>query len=576
MNNTREFTYGSVCSGIEAASVAWHTLGWTPAWFSEIDMFANAVLAHHYPTVANLGDMTKLSQRILNHETPAPDLLCGGTPCQAFSVAGLRQSLQDDRGNLSLVFCEVADAIDTVRSDDGRKPAIIFWENVPGVLTTRDNAFGCFLAGIVGEEEPLTAPRDKWPNAGIVVGPKRTAVWRVLDAQHFGLAQRRKRVFVVASARDDIDVGQVLFELDGVQRDTPPGRNTRKADTTTAETSVAGDRRNVIGYQNVSPTLRAEQKQSLMSGSGQINAPLAINFQYSADVAPTITSSGPPFSRTGNQHQELDAYVATGHTGTDIPHAMAFKVRGEGTYTGENGGRIINTNQFGGAGMLTYDEKTFTLSTAQDQFVAYTMREDATNNTFSINETDVSLTLQSAQPTINSHHAQMLIQELAMPNNTVVAYTMREDETDNSFTIKETDVSLTILARQPALNGHHAQMLVQEITADEPPTAYGINVDQHRGMTFAPEIAHTLLTTTNEGVAYADQQKTNAAQMRVRRLTPVECERLQGFPDNYTLITYRNAPANDSARYRVLGNSWAVPVVRWIGTRIQQLIDSAE
>jgi DNA (cytosine-5)-methyltransferase 1 len=149
--------------------------------------------------VANLGDMTALPELIRSGAVEAPDLLCGGTPCQAFSVAGLRRSLDDARGNLTLTFCEIADAIDTARHIRGAPAAVIFWENVPGVLSTRDNAFGCFLGQLVGGTEPLYAA-DGWTDAGVVSGPRRTAAWRVLDAQFFGVAQRRRRVFVVASA----------------------------------------------------------------------------------------------------------------------------------------------------------------------------------------------------------------------------------------------------------------------------------------------------------------------------------------------------------------------------------------
>jgi hypothetical protein len=147
-------TFGSVCSGIEAASVAWEPLGWRAAWFAEIEPFPCAVLAHHYPTVPNFGDMSKLPDLIAHGYVSAPDFLCGGTPCQAFSVAGLRKSLDDARGNLSLIFCEIANAIDAARDT----PAIIFWENVPGVLNTSDNAFGCFLAGLAGEASALEPP----------------------------------------------------------------------------------------------------------------------------------------------------------------------------------------------------------------------------------------------------------------------------------------------------------------------------------------------------------------------------------------------------------------------------------
>lgn len=119
--------YGSVCSGIEAATVAWHELGWQPAWFSEIEKFPSQVLAHHYPTVTNLGDMTDIRDRIASGEVFAPDILVGGTPCQAFSVAGARNSLDDDRGQLTLEYVRLADAIDAARGVRGEQPVITVW-----------------------------------------------------------------------------------------------------------------------------------------------------------------------------------------------------------------------------------------------------------------------------------------------------------------------------------------------------------------------------------------------------------------------------------------------------------------
>ena len=206
--------FGSVCSGIEAASLAWESLGWKASWFAEIDKFPSAVLAYRFPDIPNLGDISLLPQRILSREIEAPEILCGGTPCQAFSLAGKRQSLDDARGNLSLIFTKIADAIDEIRHTNKEEPSIIIWENVPGVLSTRDNAFGCFLAKLVGANAPLesSSESNKWPCAGYVTGPKRKAAWRVLDAQYFGVPQRRKRVFVVASASERLDPSKVLFE----------------------------------------------------------------------------------------------------------------------------------------------------------------------------------------------------------------------------------------------------------------------------------------------------------------------------------------------------------------------------
>ncbi|MFW9594009.1 MAG: DNA cytosine methyltransferase [Macromonas sp.] len=282
--------FGSVCSGIEAASVAWQPLGWKAAWLSEIEPFPSAVLAHHYPDVPNLGDMTALPARILSGEVEAPDVFCGGTPCQAFSVAGLRKSLDDVRGNLSLTFCEIANAIDTVRADRGDQPAIIFWENVPGVLSTKDNAFGCFLAGLAGEVEPLEPPGGQWTNAGYVSGPQRAVAWRILDAQYFGLAQRRRRVFVVASARDDFDPAAVLFEFDGVRRDSAPRREAGQ-DVAKCLTTGTGSRYD-WETEDIIPVGAFFAGQGAKAGS----------IAYSEDVAPTLKASDSGANRTPSAH----------------------------------------------------------------------------------------------------------------------------------------------------------------------------------------------------------------------------------------------------------------------------------
>ena len=183
--------YLSVCSGIEAATVAWHDLGWKPLAFSEIEPFPSAVLAHHYPDVPNVGDMTKFKEWNLDGSV---DLLVGGTPCQSFSVAGLRKGLDDPRGNLMLTFLAIAER---------HRPRWIVWENVPGVLSSNGGRdFGTFLAAL-GELGYGWA-------------------FRVLDAQWFGVAQRRRRLFVVGCLGDQASAAAVLFESESVCRDSAP------------------------------------------------------------------------------------------------------------------------------------------------------------------------------------------------------------------------------------------------------------------------------------------------------------------------------------------------------------------
>jgi DNA (cytosine-5)-methyltransferase 1 len=431
--------FGSVCSGIEAASVAWHPLGWRTAWLAEIEPFPSAVLAHHYPDVPNLGDMTKLAGRILNGEIEAPDVFCGGTPCQAFSVAGLRKSLDDARGNLSLTFCEIANAIDNARSFRGVDPSIVFWENVPGVLNTKDNAFGCFLGALAGESDALIAPGGRWTDAGYVSGPQRTIAWRVLDAQYFGLAQRRKRVFVVASARAGFDPAAVLFEFDGVRRDSAPSRETGE--------SVAG----------------TIAKCSFSGGAG--GRPEGAAGNHFVSVVPTLDASFGRLQGCSGQ----DANHGHGHL---IPQLAQCITTGTGS---------------------RYDPETETILPA----IAFHPTQDP------IHSSDGSTHALGC----GSSGGQASV---------AVAYTIDEEKNAN------VDMYGTLQARRDSGG-------FQGVVAQPP-------------------------------------------AMQVRRLTPVECERLQGFPDGYTDIKPKGKPTPDGPRYKALGNSWAVPVVAWIGRRIDKAV----
>lgn len=411
--------YGSVCSGIEAASKAWQPLDWKPAWFSEIEPFPSAVLAHHWPEVTNLGDMTKIADAVRTGDVEAPDVLVGGTPCQAFSIAGLREGLSDDRGQLTLSYVELANAIDDKRRERGEQEAIIVWENVPGVLSSKDNAFGCFLAGLAGESSELQPAGGKWTHAGYVSGPERVIAWRVLDAQFFGVAQRRRRVFVVASARKGFDPAAVLFELDSVRRDSAPRRETQKA--------VAALTARGVG------TCGADDNQ--------------------AQAGHLIAFGG------GNTAGHID--VATACTAHGI--------------------------------RLDFDTETFAVHGTQDP-----------------------------------------------DTNRELAHTLGRN------------------------NGQENAIVTEPFTLAIRGRSEGSTVEVRNDGT-----ANALLTP-NGGLAGMGVGAIGWG-MQVRRLTPIECERLQGFPDNHTLIGWRGkdtAECPDGPRYKAIGNSMAVPVMRWIGERI--------
>ena len=224
--------YGSVCSGVEAASVAWEPLGFEPVFFSEIEPFPSAVLAHHWPDIPNQGDMTKFEE--WGYERGSVDVLVGGTPCQSFSIAGMRGGLEDDRGNLALTYMRMVDRL---------RPRWAVWENVPGVLSSNG---GRDFGSIVGALAELGY----------------SCAWRVLDAQNFGVPQRRKRVFLVGcSSGDWRDPASVLFESGCGGRDFDKSRKSRKE--VTREPFSCFEPRSQDGiprfHQRVSPTLNTAQ-----------------------------------------------------------------------------------------------------------------------------------------------------------------------------------------------------------------------------------------------------------------------------------------------------------------------------
>ena len=535
--------YLSVCSGIEAATVAWHPLGWTPLAFSEIEAFPRAVLAHHYPDTPLHGDFTVLRDQPWIVDA---DVLVGGTPCQAFSVAGLRNSLADERGNLSLEYVRLADAIDNHRRVAGKDSAIIVWENVPGVLSVKDNAFGCFLAALAGDVTPYVPPRGKWTNAGVVDGPQRQVAWRILDAQYFGLAQRRRRVFVVASAREGFDPAAVLLEFEGVRRDSPPRRETWQDPAADAASGADERRSHWDGVEHPHPTLN----QSFNTGAiGYSNQELfsqrgagLVGEASTGDISHCLNAGG-----MGRQDYETETLVT---------HAL----RGEGFDASEDGtGR--------GTPLVP---------------VAFSAKDHGADAT-----KDLSPTLR-AMPHDASHAnggGQMAVAVPLLEVGKRTGPSSTDDlraglgigeDGDPMYTLQAgAQHGVAAYAFQPriARNGRGDMGdLVNALNAQSGETGKG---DAAPRVAFGGDLARTLSARHDSSPCVDRGMDVVATSMAVRRLTPVECERLQGFPDTYTMIPWKKKPAADcpdGPRYKSLGNSMAVPVMRWIGQRIANAI----
>ena len=393
------YHYLSVCSGIEAATVAWHSLGWTPLAFSEIEKFPSQVLAHHYPNTPNLGDMTRFKE--WNFESDV-NVLVGGTPCQSFSVAGLRKGLDDPRGNLMLTYLAIAAK---------QRPKWVVWENVPGVLSSNGGLdFASFLRGL----------------GQLGYG----FAYRILDAQYFGVAQRRRRVFVVGHIGDWQRAAAVLFERHSLQGHPAPRRKTGKRVAGTIEASLGRSR-----------------------GAG--TPPGAIQVQpvkWPTSVAPALDTTMKKYMGLDNQH--------------------------------------IN----GGGGGL-YQAIANPLTARMHKGINTTCDEGQT----------------------------------LIPTN------------GGGFDVANDSAS-------------------------------GLNPSAAQGGTAVIAPSLTAFNMDSRSPQSEEQQRIVGAvyksSMQVRRLTPRECERLQGFPDDYTLVQHRNKPSADGPRYKALGNSMAVPVMRWIGRRI--------
>ena len=458
--------YLSVCSGIEAATVAWHPLGWEAAGFAEIEAFPAAVLAHHYPAVRNYGDMTKHKEWDLG----AIDLLVGGTPCQSFSVAGLRKGLDDPRGNLMLTYLAIADQ---------RRPRWLVWENVPGVLSSNGGKdFGTFLGAL----------------AELGYG----FAYRVLDAQYFGVAQRRRRVFVVGYLGNWRPAAAVLFEPESLRGDTAPSRETRQ--------KVA---------RIVAPSLTASNDPSRSPQSSEVTQ------QVAAVTAARMVAFGEYIDDgTASAMKARDYKDATDLVAQPIP------------INSMNAMRSPHADASTGCGIGDEGEAMFTITKGNHHAVAQPIAFQSVDHGADATE--------NLSPTLRRHDPMAVAQPIGIFQ-------------DSEFGVQQYNTAGTLRAGR--IPEH--QMALQ-------PIAFQLAGDRDNPSVSVSETAFCLPANP-----MSDRGQAVAASMAVRRLTPVECERLQGFPDNYTNIPWRKADQSpDGPRYKALGNSMAVPVMHWIGRRI--------
>jgi DNA (cytosine-5)-methyltransferase 1 len=704
--------YLSVCSGIEAATVAWHPLGWEPVAFAEVEPFPSAVLAHHYPNVPNWGDMTKFKE----WPDAAIDVLVGGTPCQSFSVAGKRGGMDDPRGQLAYAFAGIAARY---------KPEWIVWENVPGVLSS---AGGRDFAGFVRGLAELGYQ----------------CAWRVLDAQYFGVPQRRRRVFLIGNSGGWQRAAAVLFERESMLGNPPPSRKTRQVAPTIPARSTGGGglgtdfdcdggviqafggnnqagpidvatARNACAsasgrmdfesetflVQPVAHSLRGEGFDASEDGTGRGTplVPVAYSIMpmnsgkdYKAretDVAQPLMAGGPVGGNQGGDFiaQPVHAFDArqsdviqygdmTGPLDTD-GHSVAVAVHCRdvaGTITSNYGKQVDNSDTALGPNVVA-------VAISESGGIASTLRTGGNDHADSYNCVAVGFAQNQRDEVRTMQVAGALAAEPGAKQQTYIAqpYTLairgrdgepdleyRQDGTANAlltpnggrggigvgaiaFSGKDyggdatADLSPTL--RSMGHDGSHAngggQVAVAfdttQITspanysnpkpgdpchplasgAHAPAVAYKKQcahcqaffaqyrcaAESHgecdcpkcqgyckcnepeakaicikgaaigRKPEAGPQYGETL-TEASYTLNCVDQHGVMTPAMQVRRLTPVECERLQGFPDGYTAIPWRNKPADqcpDGPRYKALGNSMAVPCMRWIGERIAKV-----
>lgn len=483
--------YLSLFSGVEAATLAWKPLGWQAIAFAEFDAFPSAVLAHHYPKVPNLGDVTKIEG---SRYRGTVDLIVGGSPCQGFSVAGKQLGLNDERSALALAYVRLLEEI---------RPRWFVWENVPGVLSTNGG-------------EDFRAFIEKITEIGYGVS------WRILDAQYVrvpgferAIPQRRRRIFVVGYLGDWSRSAQVLFESQSLSGNIDSGSPKGQSLATVAQTSTGSD------------------------DCGTGTEPIVVNHTLD-EVSPAILANCGEKCFLGNQEAFSGKYFVYEN------HLQDSRVK----ECKETMLSLTARSGTGGRNLPLVLNETYRISSERSNVMR------SPNPLTGFKKTDLSPTLDTVDPSPSKAQGGVAI--VQRPH----VFKLRSGcEGGGKGYLGQDDMSFTL-----ACNNDQYLMIT------EPYALAGNMIGRSekagpQGKGYRKETAFTLNSTDVQCVA----------QTRVRKLTPKECERLMGFPDEYTKVPYRGKSADDcpdSPRYKACGNSMCVNVMRWIGMRIQE-VDSA-
>jgi DNA (cytosine-5)-methyltransferase 1 len=473
--------YLSLFAGIEAATVAWHGLGWTPVAFAEIDGMPCDLLASKFPHVPNLGDVSNITDAQIAALGPI-DVVIGGSPCQDLSVAGKRGGLEGERSSL---FHEQVRIFHAARTLCGARWCV--WENVPGAFSSnRGRDFAAVVGTLAGCG--IEVPREGWGCEGVALGENGLVEWGMLDAQWFGLAQRRDRVFAVLDTGDWADRPPVLLEPESLRGDSAPRRET--------------------GQRVAAGTLRCTQ------GGSDVNHARAGHLI--SDVAPPLTGAG---NGTGGDRPP----------GTQVDTCECLIPERARALTTET---LLVTHALRADGFDASEDGTGRGTPLVPVAIAF----DLSNVTSPDNRSN-------PQPGAPCH-------ALHKTSDTVIAYPINADALRGEGSALTPSADAEGRVRQTG-KGDAAPLVAFADVAD-------------------PVAANQAKTYTRDGSGNFRMSNVAHTSMQVRRLTPRECERLQGFPDDWTLIDRKGKPAADGPRYKALGNSMAVPVITWIGQRIER------